>query len=666
MEELVAEFRVLLDLESLLTPEEIVAFERGTEIWAENYEPTKSDHKTTRYWVSVDAPSGKLTNVAVNVDSQAIMETRVLPDQDRQLQVSPPKLTKKELQLDFSLTATYIGADNDFDLFSTFDQEFQSQNSVWVRTLAVQDRAFIPLGPVTADFLNTEHEKQKNSKDGMGVPVLVAILMLAVGAVVLGVASAVYSVHSYRKAVYGQELRSPKQLDATLEIEEDKTSQPAKLNKPSVSFDESTIAKSVSHHSAKGPAVQTSLPKKPLSPNSLERGVMGPVDTDYSGYNEGSRFNRNDSRFEKSVGLGAMSTTSRDSSINGGSRFGNTSQADSAAYNTARLGNRSTYQTDAVPIRDEPSATNSHQTTNRSKSDPPSGASEVGDRSKRTEPLEPRQETTTEQSKRVRQAGKTPYLAMSEDKKRKMYRDNPISKNALFDDNVSNSLLQIVVSSSFTVLTVNTYFSSPQTILSEEPSTLDGRSFGVRSQHQSITSIKEYYGRNQDRPEPNDAAAHELMLTRSLGGTLGAAAVDGPPPPPSDFSSQANSFFARIIGRNQVTAATSNIAAPFRNNKTASRESSSTFASSKRAGLFDVFAPAGYIGIIVDTTKHGPAVHSLKPTSPMLGLINPGDLIVGLDDQDTRSMTAATLTKLMAKKANQKERKITLLAAADY
>jgi hypothetical protein len=85
-----------------------------------------------------------------------------------------------------------------------------------------------------------------------------------------------------------------------------------------------------------------------------------------------------------------------------------------------------------------------------------------------------------------------------------------------------------------------------------------------------------------------------------------------------------------------------------------------------RAGLYDVFAPSGPIGIIVDTTKDGPVVHSLKATSPMRGLINPGDLIVALDDKDTRGMTAATLTRLMAKKAHQKERKITLLATDQY
>jgi len=85
----------------------------------------------------------------------------------------------------------------------------------------------------------------------------------------------------------------------------------------------------------------------------------------------------------------------------------------------------------------------------------------------------------------------------------------------------------------------------------------------------------------------------------------------------------------------------------------------------KRAGLYDVFAPAGQLGIVVDTTKDGPIIHSLKTTSPLLGLISPGDLIVGLDDTDTRSMTAATLTRTMAKRSQQPERKITLLAVPE-
>lgn len=94
----------------------------------------------------------------------------------------------------------------------------------------------------------------------------------------------------------------------------------------------------------------------------------------------------------------------------------------------------------------------------------------------------------------------------------------------------------------------------------------------------------------------------------------------------------------------------------------ASITSSTLDASVKRTGLYDVFAPSGPLGIVVDTTKDGPVVHSMKPTSPLLGLISGGDLIVGLDDMDTRSMTAATLTRLMAKRSHQAERKITLLA----
>ena len=76
---------------------------------------------------------------------------------------------------------------------------------------------------------------------------------------------------------------------------------------------------------------------------------------------------------------------------------------------------------------------------------------------------------------------------------------------------------------------------------------------------------------------------------------------------------------------------------------------------------YDVFAPPGPLGMVVDTVTKGCIVHSLKKNSPMQGLINPGDLIVALDDFDVRKMDAASLTKLMAKKSQQKERKFTLV-----
>lgn len=79
--------------------------------------------------------------------------------------------------------------------------------------------------------------------------------------------------------------------------------------------------------------------------------------------------------------------------------------------------------------------------------------------------------------------------------------------------------------------------------------------------------------------------------------------------------------------------------------------------------IYDVFAPPGPIGIVVDSTPKGCVVHSLRKTSSMQGLINPGDLIVALDDEDVTALDASELTKLMARKAQQTERKFTLIAA---
>lgn len=173
-----------------------------------------------------------------------------------------------------------------------------------------------------------------------------------------------------------------------------------------------------------------------------------------------------------------------------------------------------------------------------------------------------------------------------------------------------------------------------------------------------------------------------LQLTKNINGKLGAYPVSDSPQAQSDWSSQANSFFANIIGRksnngqrkDSISSNARSRQAPPKQaavqpaNGEARRKDRTSFESFARraGGVYDVFAPAGPIGIVVDTTKDGPAVHSLKATSPMLGLINPGDLIVGLDDMDTRAMTAASLTRLMAQKANQKERKITLLAGDNY
>mmetsp|Transcript_5536 Transcript_5536/g.13869 ORF Transcript_5536/g.13869 Transcript_5536/m.13869 type:complete len:153 (-) Transcript_5536:161-619(-) len=86
--------------------------------------------------------------------------------------------------------------------------------------------------------------------------------------------------------------------------------------------------------------------------------------------------------------------------------------------------------------------------------------------------------------------------------------------------------------------------------------------------------------------------------------------------------------------------------------------------TSQTERAYSIHAPPGLLGIIIDTTPEGPMIHSLKPTSLLLGLVTPGDLIVGLDGVDTRRMTAATFTRFMGSRSGGK-RWLTLLKG-DY
>lgn len=89
-------------------------------------------------------------------------------------------------------------------------------------------------------------------------------------------------------------------------------------------------------------------------------------------------------------------------------------------------------------------------------------------------------------------------------------------------------------------------------------------------------------------------------------------------------------------------------------------ESPSSISNKKERVIYDCYAPSGQLGIIVESTNEGPMVHSIKPTSPLIGLVSPGDLITMLDDIDTTSMSAPMLTQLMVKLSQQNQRKLTL------
>jgi hypothetical protein len=194
-------------------------------------------------------------------------------------------------------------------------------------------------------------------------------------------------------------------------------------------------------------------------------------------------------------------------------------------------------------------------------------------------------------------------------------------------------------------------------------------------------------------PEPSPAAARTSSSTPpaqpsaaaagAVGVAGGAAAVaaagssdavpkDSPSDAPSDFDSSQPSLamtggslvegdegasYAYSLDAGNVTATGGGTDAA----SVMTGASAGTFATTSRKFKKTVVAPAGRLGIVIDTTLEGPVVHTVKPDSPLKGVLFVGDIIVAIDDVDTKAMTATSITSLMVKTAAQ-ERTLTILS----
>ena len=84
--------------------------------------------------------------------------------------------------------------------------------------------------------------------------------------------------------------------------------------------------------------------------------------------------------------------------------------------------------------------------------------------------------------------------------------------------------------------------------------------------------------------------------------------------------------------------------------------------TSGREEMIDVYAPAGKLGVVIDTPNDGaPIVHAVKDSSPIADKIQVGDKLVAVDDQDVRTMTAVQVSKLISKKSVNASRKMTVI-----
>jgi len=83
--------------------------------------------------------------------------------------------------------------------------------------------------------------------------------------------------------------------------------------------------------------------------------------------------------------------------------------------------------------------------------------------------------------------------------------------------------------------------------------------------------------------------------------------------------------------------------------------SASNSPSQATGAIGVVYAPRGYLGLVV---SDGNRVVSVKQNSPLKAIIEPGDLILTVDNTDVRNQSAAQIGRIFALRENQRERKI--------
>jgi hypothetical protein len=73
---------------------------------------------------------------------------------------------------------------------------------------------------------------------------------------------------------------------------------------------------------------------------------------------------------------------------------------------------------------------------------------------------------------------------------------------------------------------------------------------------------------------------------------------------------------------------------------------------------FEIDAPAGKLGMVIDTPSGGiPVVHAIKDSSMMVEQgVRIGDQLVAIDDEDTTGLTAMQVSKLISQKADNPSR----------
>ena len=73
--------------------------------------------------------------------------------------------------------------------------------------------------------------------------------------------------------------------------------------------------------------------------------------------------------------------------------------------------------------------------------------------------------------------------------------------------------------------------------------------------------------------------------------------------------------------------------------------------------LINVLAPAGKLGMVIDTGSNGvPIVHAIKETSVLASQVKVGDRLLSVDGEDCSTLTAMQVSKLISQRSNNLSR----------
>jgi hypothetical protein len=79
--------------------------------------------------------------------------------------------------------------------------------------------------------------------------------------------------------------------------------------------------------------------------------------------------------------------------------------------------------------------------------------------------------------------------------------------------------------------------------------------------------------------------------------------------------------------------------------------------------IYEVRAPPGPLGIVIDRSNDGPFVHDIKKMSPLNGLVNKGDIILSIDGWNCKNKDGNDVSNWIRTKPNKGEQVLTLMGS---